>query len=113
MATNNIILKNAALAGAMGGILSQRKTVDAVAIDYLSLTQVAGAIATAVDAAIPADGGVVTPIVTEGLAKASLLQSLVSAYFDNSAPSSTVSTFYAVPAAAIAAAYNEAKLLIE
>ena len=113
MATNNIILKNAALAGAMGGMLSQRKIIDAVQADYLTLTQVAGAIATAVDAAIPVDAGVVTPIITYSLARAQLVETLVYAYFDNSAPQSTVSTFYTAAAAAIAAAYAEASLLIE
>jgi hypothetical protein len=106
MAANNNQLFDAALAGFMSGALNSFIT-DPTQADYAGLVDAATAFATEVDAAIPVDGTVVTPVDSTTLAKVNVLTSICSAVLAGRVPTSTVPSSYSVVAAAIKAAYNE------
>lgn len=116
MATNNVQLFDAALASYMESNLAGRYILDATAADYLALTNAAAAFAAAVDAAIPADAALITPVDKYTLAHVNLLKAIATAALTGGYSSNTIAqtqaTWNAV-AAAIKAAYVEAALLLQ
>lgn len=113
MANNNDQLFNAAIAAFLGGAQNSSIT-DPVQADYAPVVNAAVAFATQVDAGIPTDGTIVTPVTAATLKKVNLLQSICQGvmagrYPTNNTTSTTAAT-YATQAAAIAACYKQAAL---
>lgn len=101
MAYNNPAYGNAAYAGAMSGMLSGRLVTSTNAADYAQLRASALAIATAVDAAIPLDGGLT-------VARADLLGSICAAVWEGRYPTTAEATASSGTSAAIVALWNAA-----
>ena len=110
MAVNNAILFNAALNGFLGGTFSGRYLTDPVGADYAPAANAAEAFATAVDAAIPLDAALVTPVDKYTLGHSDMLEQLCNAAANGAYNTDAVSADYGPTASAIAAAYNQSKL---
>jgi len=106
MATHNVQLFDAALAGYLGGAVNGHTQTDPTAADYAGLVTSAVNFATAVDAAIPADAALITPVDKYTLSHVNLLKSLCNEISASGA--STPQANFAVTAAAIAALYSQA-----
>ena len=125
MALLNNVYYNAAFMGCIHGALAGRDIKSATAADYLALTQAAQAFATKLDSLIAFDALVTTgasntmlvdtasnTIQSDTQMRPGLLQAICAGIWDGRRPTSTVQADYAVEAAAAAAAFTEALLLI-
>lgn len=108
MATNNQVF-DAAMAGCLAGMM-QASIFDTVPADYSVYVNVASAWATALDAQIPLDVTITTPVTSESLQKTNLVQAISSGVWAGRVPTSTVSADYTDLAVAAAAAYQQAAL---
>jgi hypothetical protein len=114
---NNQTLYNAALNGALAGMMSGRMSLDATIADYASVGAAATAYAAKVDSLIAADptltaaGATLVPASAANQqnfnAKSSLMHHLSAAIWRDRAGTDTTSADYASMAAAVVAQYNE------
>ena len=106
MAANNVQIFNAALAGFLGGAEDTRNITDPTSGNYASVVNSAVAFATQVDAGIPADGAIVSPVTAAASAKVNLILSITRAVISSRVPTSTTAGDYATQASAVVALYT-------
>jgi hypothetical protein len=114
---HNQTLYNAALNGALAGMMSGRPITDATTADYAAMGNAATAFATEVDAGIAADATLTTAGATlvpasaanqaNALAKSNLMNALCKAYWEGRVGSDTTDADYSEGATAIAAVYAQ------
>jgi hypothetical protein len=107
MALNNPILFDAAVAGFSAGCLDDTVPLNSTPATYLNLKNASVAFATALDAAIPTDAGIVSPITTYGLARALLVQQLSKSASGGTFQNDATVADYSTRAADLAAVYTE------
>jgi len=100
MSSNNVILRNEAIAGFIGGAFRGRNIKDATSTDYDTISAAAAAFATEVDSLITTDGGIT-------VYKCYVMQQICSAVISGITTDATAGD-YAVLAAAVKALYTSA-----
>ena len=106
MAANTVTLYNAALSGALGGMLDSRAVGSTTSSDYTGLVSAASAFASAVDAAF----GTVTALSTS---MAVLMSNLCRSPFSSRFSLDAVQADWVSQAAAVKAAYNASSGLLQ
>jgi hypothetical protein len=103
---NNVQIFNGALAGFLNGAEQSRNITSATSADYASTVNAAVAFATQVDAGIPADGAIVTPVTAAAAGKVGLITNICAGVIGGRFPTSAVAGDYATLAAACVALYT-------